>query len=212
MAKSVQGNPWLSIWTEPRKTIRSIVSADPKFRFLLLSAIYGLPLAFNLVQSFALTNVIPLWAILIGSLVVCTFLGVVGISLSAWLLQFTGRWIGGKANYQTVRAAVAWSNVPNVVTILMWAVLLVVFGEQVFNSNFSQGQFIGYQAGILFLVMLVETIISVWSFIILLNALAEVQGFSVWRAILNVVIPFAAILAIVWIVGWALWGTGSIQN
>ena len=212
MAKSVQGNPWLSIWTEPKKTIRAIVNSNAKFGFLILSAIYGLPLAFNLAQSFAFSGAVPIWAILVGSLVVCTFLGMIGISLSAWLLHLTGRWIGGKGNFQTVRAAVAWSNVPNIVTILMWFVLLGIFGAQVFNRDFSETHFVGYQAGVLFLIMLVETIVSIWGFIILLNALAEVQGFSIWRAILNVVIPFVAVVAIVYVVGWALWGTGTIHN
>ena len=211
MAKTVRGNPWLSIWTEPRKTIRSIVDTDPKFGFFLLCAVYGLPLAFNLVQNFAFASVVPMWAILIGSLVVCTFLGVIGISISAWLLQVFGRMLGGKGSFQTVRAAVAWSNVPNFVTVLMWIVLLMVFGSQVFNRNFSEMQFVGYQAGILFLVMLVESIVSIWGFIILLSTLREVQGFSIWKAILNVVIPFVVVVAVIWGTAWMFSGTGSIS-
>lgn len=212
MEASKLGNPWLSIWTEPRKTIRSIVASNPKFGFLLLSAVYGLPLAFNLVQSFALSAVIPLWAIIIGSLVVCTFLGVIGISIAAWLLQITGRLLGGKGNFMTIRAAVAWSNVPNFVTVAMWIVLLGMFGGQVFNRDFSEMHFVGYQAGTLFLVMLIETIVSVWGFIILLNALAEVQGFSIWKALLNVIIPFVAVVAILWVIGWAFQGAGAIPK
>lgn len=211
MAKTVQKNPWLSIWTEPRKTIRSIVDTDPKFGYLILCAIYGLPFAFNLVQNFDLTAVIPVWAVLIGSLVACVFLGMIGISISSWLIHIFGRMLGGKANFQTVRAAVAWSNVPNFVTVLLWIVLLGVFGSQVFNRNFSEMQFVGYQAGILFLVMLLESIVSVWGFIILLSALREVQEFSVWRAILNVVIPFVAVVIVIWGTAWLFSGSGKIS-
>jgi len=211
MAKSVQKNPWLSIWTEPRKTIRSIVDTDPKFGYLLLCAVYGLPLAFNLVQNFALATVVPIWAILLGSLVVCTFLGMVGISISSWLVHIFGRMIGGKGNFQEIRAAVAWSNVPNFVTVFMWFVLLGVFGPQVFNKNFSEMQFVGYQAGILFLVMLLESIVSIWGFIILLSTLREVQGFSIWKAILNVVIPFVVVVAVIWGTAWMFSGTGTIS-
>src|SRR5579863_10245645 len=209
MAKDFIGNPWLSIWTEPRKTIRSIVDTNSKLGFPFLSAVYGLPLAFNLIQSLGVSPAVPLWAALIGALLVCPFLGMIGISICAWFLQVTGRLIGGQGDFPKIRAAVAWSNVPNVVTILMWIVLLGIFGAQIFNKNFSEGHFIGYQAGILFLAMLIETIISVWGFIILLNALAEVQKFSMWRALANVVIPFVAVAAIIWILGWALWGTGA---
>ena len=119
--------------------------------------------------------------------------------------------LGGKGSFQTVRAAVAWSNVPNFVTVLMWVVLLMVFGAQVFNRNFSEMQFVGYRAGILFLVMLVESIVSIWGFIILLSTLREVQGFSIWKAILNVVIPFVAVVAVIWGTAWMFSGTGSIS-
>lgn len=211
MAEITQRNPWLSIWTEPRKTIRSLIDTNPKRGYLLLCAVYGLPLAFNLVQSFGLTSIIPLWAIIIGSLVACTFLGMVGISISAWLVHFTGKWIGGKGSFQTVRAAIAWSNVPNIVSIIMWIILFGIFGAQILNKNFSEGKFVGYQAGTLFLVMLIESIVSIWGLIILLNGLKEVQGFSIWRALLNLAIPFALVVVIVWVAAWAFSGTGAIS-
>jgi hypothetical protein len=212
MAKKAEGNPWFGIWTEPRQTIRSIVKTDPKFGFVVLSAIYGLPMALNLAQNFSLGNVLPVWAILIGSLIVCTFLGMIGISISTWLLQFTGRWIGGKGSFQTIRTAVTWSNVPNIVSILMWIVLLGIFNGAVFNKQFSETQFIGYEAGIVFVIFLLQAIVSIWGFIILLQGLGEVQGFSAWKALLNVLIPFVIVVAIIWLVGWALFGTGTIHN
>jgi len=212
MAKKAEGNPWLSIWTEPRRTIRSIINTNPKFGFVILSAIYGLPMALNLAQNFSMAAMIPAWAIVLGALIICVFLGMIGISISTWLLQTAGRWIGGKGSFQTIRAAVTWSNVPNIVTVLMWVILLVVFGGSVFNRQFSDTQFIGYQAGIVFLIFLIQSVISIWGFIILLQGLAEVQGFSVWKALLNVLIPFVIVVAIIWLVGWALMGTGTIHN
>jgi hypothetical protein len=212
MAKQAEGNPWLSIWTEPRQTVRSIVKTDPKFGFVVLSAVYGLPMALNLAQNFSLEVKVPLWAILIGSLIVCTLLGMIGISISTWLLHVTGRWIGGKGTYQMIRTAVTWSNVPSIVTILMWIVLLCTFGGAVFSKQFSETHFAGYQAGIVFIVFLIQAVVSIWGLIILLQGLGEVQGFSAWKALLNVLIPFVIVVAMIWLVGWVLFGTGTIHN
>jgi len=212
MAKKAAGNPWLSIWTEPRKTVRSIVNTDPKFGFVFLSAIYGFPMALNLSQNFSLGASIPLWAILMGSLIICTIFGMIGISISSWLLHVTGRWIGGKGTFQTIRTAVTWSNVPNVVAILMWAVMIGMFGRAVFTSAFSATHFVGTQAGIIFIVFLLQAVASIWGFVILLQGLGEVQGFSAWKALLNVLIPFVVIVAIIWIIGWALSATAPIHN
>ena len=212
MARKPEGNPWLSIWTQPRQTVRSIVKTDPKYGFLLLSAIYGLPLALDLSQNFSLGSNVPLWAILIGSLIICTLLGMIGISISTWLLHVTGRWIGGKGSFQTIRTAVAWSNVPNIVTILTKIVLLLVFGGAIFYRQFAETSFIGFQAGIVFIVFLIQAVASIWGFVILLQGLGEVQGFSAWKALLNVLIPFVIVIGIIWLVGWALFGTGTIHQ
>jgi hypothetical protein len=211
-SKKMEGNPWLSIWTQPRQTVRSIVKVDPKFGFVALSAIYGFPMALNLAQNLSLGTNVPLWAIVLGSLIVCIILGMIGISISTWLLHVTGRWIGGKGNYQTIRTAVTWSNVPNIVTVLMWFALIGIFGTLVFTKQFTQTQFVGFQAGIIFIIFLVQAVISIWGFVILLQGLSEVQQFSVWKALLNVLIPFVIVVGIFWLVGWALFGTGTIHN
>lgn len=210
MAKDLRMNPWLSIWVQPRETMREILDTNPKYGFLILCAFYGFPMAMSFAQSFSLSSVVPTWSIVIAALVLCTFLGFVGIYISTWLLYVTGKWIKGTGSFQDIRSAVAWSNVPNVVTSITWLILLGFFGGQVFSKGFSETTFVGYQAGVVFLVFLVQSIVSIWGFIILLKTLGEAQGFSAWRALLNIAIPFVIVVALAWIVGWAIWGTSSI--
>lgn len=210
MARGIEGNPWLSIWVRPRETIRAIVESNPSHKLYWLCALYGLPMAMSFAQSFSLSSVLPMWATLFGALILCTFLGFIGISISSWLLHFTGRWIGGAGSYKSVRAAVAWSNVPNIVTVITWFILLALFGDKVFCRGFSEMSFVGYQAGVIFLIFLLQSIVSIWGFILLLHTLGEVQGFSAWKALLNVIIPFVIVVGLAWLVGWVLWGTGNI--
>lgn len=195
-------NPWKRIWLEPTATIRAIVQFDPKYQFILLAAIYGVPMALNFAQNSSLIESLPLWAILVGALLIAPFIGALGITLSSLLLLWTGRWIGGTGRFETVRAAVAWSNVPNLVSIALWVVLVGVFGSQVFFARFAETIFVGYQAGVIFLVFLAESIASIWGIVLLLKMLAEVQGFSVWKALLNVAIPLALIALLMWGFRW----------
>lgn len=204
MADVEQRSPWARIWFEPQETMRTIISTDPSKGFFFLCCIYGFPLALNFIQSFGLVETVPLWALLIGALLLCPFVGMVGIYISTWLLHFTGRLIGGKGNFAQVRAAVAWSNVPSIVTVALWFFLLAVFGGRILGREFAHAQLVGHEAGILFLTMLVEMVISIWGFVILLNGLVAVQGFSIWRAFLNVILPFGALVILAWLVGWAL--------
>ena len=53
----------------------------------------------------------------------------------------------------------------------------------------------------IFAVFFVQSIASIWGFVIVLQALGEVQGFSAWKALLNVIIPFGLLLLITWAIG-----------
>ena len=212
MAAQLNGNPWLEMWTHPRETIRSIVKYDPKYRFFWLSALYGLPLMFNIAQSFSLAERFSLIGVLLIAVILSVFVGMIGISIGSLLVFWTGRWIGGKSSYDNIRAAVAWSNVTNIVNLCVWLILLGVFGNEVFLSGFAQKVFAGYQSVIIFLVFLAQAVVAVWSFVILINGISEVQGFSNWKALLNIIIPFVMVVIVLWVLGWLFYGSqGMVQ-
>ena len=200
MSVASHPNPWISIWLHPKETVRALTQGDPRSRLAWLSFLYGLPMALNFAQSYSLIEVLPLWAILCLSAILSPFIGFLGICFSSWLLNISGKVIGGQGNFQEIRCAVAWSNVPTFFTVLMWVVLFSVFGSTALYRDFAQIPFTGALAGILFLVFLIESIAAIWGFVILLKGLSEVQKFSVWKALLNVMIPVVAICTALWIV------------
>lgn len=192
---------WLTIWTEPRATIRTIIETNCSAGFYPLSWLYGFAMLFSIAQNLSLGNKVALYVILIGSAVLAIFLGMLAISVVSYFLLWTGRLLGGKGTFQTIRSAVAWANVPNTVNILMWLILVGHFGSLVFDSTFGQRPFLGTDLYVVMPVFLVQLIVSIWSFVILLKTLGEVQGFSAWRALINVLIPVVIIFIIVWLLG-----------
>ncbi len=197
----LQTNPWCTMWIRPRETIREIVAVNPKFRFFVLSGIYGFPTCLQLAQNFCLGVNYSFFAILIASLVLSTVVGVIGMSISSALLYWTGKWIGGKASFLQVRCAVSWANITNLATIVLWLLLLGYFREFIFYEGFLESPFTQTESLFLSGFFLLQFILSVWSFLLLLHAVGEVQGFSAWKALLNVVIAFLVVVAVVWIVG-----------
>jgi len=201
MERKIAMNPWLSIWTRPKETIRAIVDADPSYRFGWLAAIYGFSLLLEAAQNFSLGDVLSPMMIVFFALILSVFVGMLAITVVSGLLFWTGRWVGGKATYKEIRSAVAWSNITNVVSIISWFIMLCVFGRQVFFSTFPQTTFAGYELGVVLILFLAQVIVGIWSIVIIINAIAEVQRFSVWRALLNVIIPLVLIFIFTWIVG-----------
>lgn len=196
-------SPWFTIWVRPRDTIRAIVQTNPKAQFLVLSAVYGFPMLLQIAQNLSLGQTMSTGGIILIALILATFLGAAVISAISGLLCWTGSWIGGKASYTQVRAAVAWSNVPNVVNLLVWLLLAAKFGTSLFMRNFAEMSFVGPELTIVFFGFLLQVVVSVWGFILLLKTLGEVQGFSTWKALLNILIPlfmvWIAFMAITWV-------------
>lgn len=201
MSDKISGmNPWTHIWTHPRETIRNIVRFNPKYRFIILSFLYGLPMLFYWAQTFSLGQSTSAMGIVIGAVVLATFAGMLTMTIMSGLILWTGKWIGGKSTYYPIRATLAWSSIPNIFEIIIWAILIYFFREGLFLNDFPQE---GLSSGLLFFtfgLLMIQFALIIWSLIILVKGLGEVQKFSAWKALLNVVIA-GAILGIFVFIG-----------
>ncbi|NGX47716.1 MAG: hypothetical protein K1000chlam3_01098 [Chlamydiae bacterium] len=213
MAKKTLGvNPWTHIWIKPRETLKKVVRFNPKYRFVILSFIYGLPMLLHMAQNLSVGEQFNIVGIVIVALVLATFVGMLGLTIASALVYWTGKWIGGKANYFPVRAAVSWSNVPNIIAIIVWAILIYNFRDHIFLSEFDEMNFVGGQMTLITGALVVQAAIAIWSFIILVKGLGEVQGFSAWKGVLNVLIPFFMIGILIWVITWLFWACNGMPG
>ena len=104
---------------------------------------------------------------------------------------------------RNVRAALAWSMVPIVATIPLWVVRIVVFGKRAFIAELPSFDASFWQTVLLMLALgLAELFLQVWSLVILLAALAEVEGLSVWKSVgcLLAFVLVALVVAVIFVV------------
>lgn len=204
MPDDLKMNPWIRIWCSPRQTIREVVAYNPKHRFFALCVIYGLATLLPMAQSFSLIEVYPFFAIVVGCIVFSPIVGAVGFYVATALLYWTGKMVGGSASFVQVRCAVSWASVTNYVNLLFWMALIVYFQDQVFCDTFAQSPFSKGEVLLVGSIYFLQFALSIWSFVLLLHTLGEVQGFSAWKSLLNVVISFVVMVGVLWIVGMAL--------
>jgi hypothetical protein len=110
--------------------------------------------------------------------------GVIWLYLSSWLLRFTGSWLGGTATSESLRTAVAWTQVPLVASLALWAIALPVFGSDLFSSSTPTIDanpllFLGFS--------LIDITFAIWVVVLLLIGLSEAHRFTVWRAAASIV-------------------------
>jgi len=184
-AERLSVNPWFSMWTRPRATIQQIIDTNPKYLVIRLAMLMGFieflheATAFNLGNRMGLVEIFGM-AILVGAIG-----GIIYLYLFAALLQWTGRWVGGKGTAVNIRAAMTWPNVPLIWGLLLWIPEFALFGTDVFARDVPGIKTSPALMSASIIFNLTDAVIGVWSLILHLKCLGQVQGFSAWRALSN---------------------------
>jgi hypothetical protein len=187
-------NPWFAMWLHPRRTIRQIVDSNPERLVILLAAISSIAGTLQRSSSKSIGDHMSLQATLFIAMIIAPFIGILALFLGGILLGWTGRWIGGTADSRNIRAALAWSSVPQIWSLALWIPAILIFGNELFTKATPI-----IDASLILTVLYASffignAIISIWQFVVLLHALGEVQGFSAWKAFLNSILAFLVIL------------------
>jgi Yip1 domain len=173
-------NPFLSIWTRPRATIRGIIDAGQVGRVgpLILAAAIGLGLYDGLAQANgtrpARGSALVI-ALAIGSVkwfAILYFLG--------WFLTITGRWLGGKCERRQAHIALAWSCIPIPLAVIA-ALVETAFGglgHTTVRTAVENPPFFVISVA----ARAAQTVLLFWWLVIALKVIAEVHRFSVWMA------------------------------
>lgn len=193
-------NPWKSLWLKPRQTIRQIVSTNPTLHVIPIVLVYGGLQTLdngaerNLGDRFAgLDGVLSVNAYLllvVGLFVVGALLALVmWLYLTAWLLEWTGGWLNGKASLEELRAAMAWSVIPILIALILGIPSYIYLGPEAFTSytpKLDNSEIIGL---IYYIPLLVIAIgLFIWSIFTSCHMIGEVQGFSAWTAAWNYIL------------------------
>lgn len=195
--RRADASPWLTIWFHPRDTVRAILDTDPSRGVMLLYFLAGINYTITRGYRPDTAGDLLVLRIIIGVLFFGAIWGAVSYCIAATILQVACGILGGRGDTEEVRVAVAWSSVPMLGNMAFWAVLIGMYGTEIFRASFGAAH--GGEA--LVMVYAANFILSVWSFVLLVAALAEAQEFSVLRALGALLLSALIILLIVLLIG-----------
>ncbi len=181
-------SPWLSIWTRPRETIRYIVDSDPTGYVVILAMIAGLGQALDGLSGRDAGDYLSPAILLVLAVILGPIGGIISLYFDGFFLRWVGSWFGGQASSEQVRAAVAWSSVPRIFALLLWIPELALLGEEMFKSTTFRIESSLVVALFFFGCVGLEVILGIWSFVLRLQCLGEVHGFSAWKALASLLV------------------------
>ena len=176
-------NPWIKIWTEPRKAIRYIINTNIKQYVIILVIISGIFEALDKSASKNLGDKDSLLTILLMSVFGGAISGYLGLIIGATLLKWTGKWFGGIATRDELKAAIAWGGVPYIFSsAIIWPIQFGIFGNELFTKLTPRIDSSPLLSSLVWIFIIIEMVLGIYCFTIHIRCLSEVQQYSKWKA------------------------------
>lgn len=185
----INPNPFKTVWTSPRDTIRNVVAQNPELYVTLLACLVGVGKTLDRASMRNLGDRLPTPAILIVACLVGPLSGILTLWISSHLVRWTGRWIGGTAPREHIKAAIAWGSVPAVFALVFWIPELLIVGSEMFTSETPLIDAEVWRLVTMLGLAFAQLVCGVWSLVLICNTIAEVQSYrSAWRGFGNILL------------------------
>ncbi|PLR84373.1 hypothetical protein CVD25_22175 [Bacillus canaveralius] len=188
--------PFLSILVKARLTIRQLTSGEQKSRVLPIAMLNGIITLFTSLISSEYPSPWSWFPTLMMIVLLGALAGIALLYIYGFLFFIAGKPIKGKASQKEIRTAYAWMNIPSFWAFFAWLPAIAFFPEQLFTGQLLTQESNIFLTLILLCASLFYSVGLCWSIVLLMIGLSEVQRFSIWKAILNILIaaiPFILI-------------------
>ncbi|MBZ0265974.1 hypothetical protein K8I28_15050 [bacterium] len=211
----------LKFLISPKQTIARLLEIDPHFGVVWLGILEGITAAlrssvihglhplpdFVGINSF-IDKIIhfglgesPSLAITIFAIVAYgSLLGTTLVLLGSLLVRITGIFVGGRVRHRGHRTAIAWSFLPYLIALPVWAVFATLNYSSLRLQSFPYGSAYPWELfSPLNLLLLFDYLLRIVSVFYLVRTISTVQKLTTWRscaAIALAFIPFFTLLAL----------------
>jgi len=192
------------IWFKPRMVFKYINDNQyDKYVYVLL-ILAGIMKSFdraadkNMGDNLSLIFVISI-CILLGGL-----LGWISYYIYTALISWTGKWLDGKGDTKSLLRMTSYAMIPAILALVFIILQVGLFGIELFQSGFDVSSYGLVSIVIYFITLIFEIILGLWSLVIFVIGLSEIQKLSIGKSILNMLLPVFIIIIPIAVIAFVL--------
>jgi len=177
------------IWFSPRIVFRHVndYCQDEFVKPLLFLA--GISRAFDRASIKDLGDTMSLFGICAMCILVGGFLGWIAYYIYALAINWTGKWLKGAGNTASILRVMAYAMITSVAALVLLIPQIIICGNGLFQSDWDILEE-GLLANLVFWPFwFLEVVLGIWTIVLLIIGVSEVQKFSIWKSILNILMP-----------------------
>jgi hypothetical protein len=176
-----QIRPLHDVWLRPRRVFRELASRPVGRVDYLLGAAQGIAVCLSLSRTENAGASLGLIEIFLRALVIGSIGGTAGLFLMSLIYTRLGTRLGGGATRSQVFHVLAYGNVPLAASLIVWIFAALLTGEIAFQQT-PHGDVEGFVALLVRIQFITSGVLQLWSVIIQVMGLSEIQGLTTWRA------------------------------
>lgn len=178
------------VWINPRKVFRFLQAKDYNYYTAGLLVLLGIVNAFDRAQEKGMGENLDLIILLIYCVVLGGAFGWIGTYIYSYFVKIVGRWFEGKAETRELVRVFAYAAIPSITALLILIPEFLIYGESIFKNELGKGNMGTFSLVFYYFCIFAEMALGIWSILIMIVGVSEVQGFSKWKAFFNLILPF----------------------
>lgn len=181
------------IWTQPRKVFKFINDTRYEKYFYILLFFAGVVRALDRASTKNTGDDSSLFFILFFGVVLGGAFGWISYFIYAALTSWTGKWLDGAGDTTSIFRMMAYALLPSTLALVFIIPQIAIFGVNVFR-DVEYDTATAFGDIVFWISVFCEVVLSLTTLVFMAIGLSEVQKFSVWKAVLNLILPICVIV------------------
>lgn len=191
--------------TSPKEAFKFI--NDYKFdkHVTILLFLAGIVRAFDRATNKSLGDNFSLLGLIAFCIIIGGVFGWITYYIYAALISWTGKWFEGRADTQSILRILAYALFPSVFILILLIPQIAIYGNGMFQSDYDTSNTGLINNIVYYGLFLCGVALGIWSFILSVIGISEVQKFSIWKALLNLLLPALFFISIILVIVLIFW-------
>ena len=182
------------IWLSPKLVFQYIHENEYDKFVPVLLVLAGISRSFNRASLKGVGDELSLGAVVAICVLFGGLLGWIFYYFYAGLLSWTGKWLGGKGDVQSLLRITAYAMIPVSISLLLLIPEIAFFGNGVFQSDIEVYTDGPVSEMVFYGIVVFELILTLTALIFMVIGISVAQEISIGKSVLNLILPILVIL------------------
>jgi hypothetical protein len=191
----IEKDVFIKIITSPREAFRFINDYKYEKHLYILLCFGGIVRAFDRATSKNMGDHFSILAIILICIFSGGLFGWISYYIYASLMSWCGGWFNARGNPKSILRILAYALFPSILGLVILIPQILIYGNEIFKSQTDIDATDLINFSVFYALIFIEVMLSIWSFILIIIGISEVQKLSIGKSILIVLLPAVLIIS-----------------